>query len=171
NTTLEGEAFEVIFNDKDTKKVNLDESKGLIEGSAVNFYGPDITAAEVNQHYDAMESPDPEKPLSFGLNSKLVTEDGKLKDLVWKSGGMYGEDIEKIIEWLEKDEKVAENNAQAKALRLLIEYYKTGDLEKWDEHNVAWVQATDGDIDYNNGFIEVYEDPKGYKGSYESVVQ
>lgn len=171
NTTLEGEAFEVIFNDKDTKKVNLDESKGLIEGSAVNFYGPDITAAEVNKHYDAMESPDPEKPLSFGLNSKLVKEDGKLKDLVWKSGGMYGEAIDKIIEWLEKAEKVAENDAQAKALGLLIEYYKTGDLEKWDEHNVAWVQATEGDIDYNNGFIEVYEDPKGYKGSYESVVQ
>src|SRR5699024_6191483 len=147
NTTLEGEAFEVIFNDKDTKKVNLDESKGLIEGSAVNFYGPDITAAEVNQHYDAMESPDPEKPLSFGLNSKLVKEDGKLKDLVWKSGGMYGEAIDKIIEWLEKAEKVAENDQQAKALGLLIEFYKTGDLQTWEDYRVDWTKEKAGDID------------------------
>lgn len=171
HTELTEEAFEVIFNEKDAKKVNLDESKGLIEGSAVNFYGPGITADEVNRHYSSMKSPDPKKPLSFGLNSKLVKEDGKLKDIYWKSGGMYGEAIDKMIGWLEKAQQVTENEAQAKALGLLIEYYQTGDLAKWDEHNVAWVQATDGDIDYNNGFIEVYEDPKGYKGSYESVVQ
>src|SRR5699024_7509740 len=171
NTTLEGEAFEVLFNDIDTKKVNLDESKGLIEGSAVNFYGPDITADEVDKHYEAMESPDADKPLSFGLNSKLVKEDGELKDLVWKSGGLYGEAIDRIIYWLEKAADVAENDQQEKALRLLIEYYETGDLEKWDEHSVAWVKATEGDIDYINGFIEVYEDPKGYKATFESVVQ
>lgn len=171
DTELSGEAFEVIFNDKDAKKVNLDEAKGLIEGSAVNFYGSDITADEVDEHYEAMESPDPDKPLSFGLNSKLVKEDGELKDLVWKSGGMYGDAIDKIIYWLEKAADVAENEQQEKAIRLLIEYYETGDLEKWDEHSVAWVKATEGDIDYINGFIEVYEDPKGYKATFESVVQ
>ncbi len=171
DTELKVEAFDVIFNDKDDKKVNLDASKGLISGSAVNFYRGAITAAEVDQHYGAMQSPDPDKPLSFGLNSTLVKENGKLHDEVWKSGGLYGPAIDKIIEWLEKAQDVAENKKQAKALGLLIEFYQTGDLEKWNEYSVAWTKATEGDIDYINGFIEVYEDPKGYKATYESVVQ
>lgn len=171
NTELTGEAFDVIFNDDDAKKVNLDTAKGLIEGSAVNFYGPGITADEVDAHYGAMESPDPDRPLSFGLNSKLVKEDGKLKDLTYKSGGLYGEAIDKMIDWLEKAKEVAENDQQAKALSLLIEYYKTGDLQSWDDYSVAWTKATDGDIDFINGFIEVYEDPKGYKATFESAVE
>ncbi|MDQ7918601.1 dihydrofolate reductase [Mesonia sp. MT50] len=170
-TKLAPEALEVIFNDKDIKKVNLKEEKGLLKGSATNFYGPDVTAAEVDAFYAKKKSPDPKKPLSYGLNSKLVKEGGKLVEKVWKSGGMYGEAIDKITYWLEKAEGVAENQAQADALALLVKYYKTGDLQTWDDYNVAWVEATEGNIDYINSFIEVYNDPKGYRGSYETIVQ
>ncbi|MGB7842916.1 MAG: dihydrofolate reductase, partial [Salinimicrobium sp.] len=134
NTNLSGEAYEVIFNDKDMKKVNLDESKGLVEGSAVNFYGDDVTAQEVAQFYAKKQSPNPEKPLAFGLNSKLVKENGKLVEKTWKSGGMYGSAIDKIIFWLEKAKGVAENEKQAEALGLLVDYYKTGDLQTWDDY-------------------------------------
>ena len=171
NTELTGEAYEVIFNSEDSKKVNLDESKGLVEGSAVNFYGENITAAEVAAFYAAKVSPDPKRPLAFGLNSKLVKEDGELVEKVWKSGGMYGEAIDEVIVWLEKAKGVAENEKQAEALGLLIDYYKTGDLQTWDDYNIAWVNATEGNIDYINSFIEVYNDPLGYKGSYENIVQ
>jgi len=171
NTELSGEAYEVIFNNESSKKVNLDESKGLVEGSAVNFYGDDITAAEVAAFYGSKVSPDPKKPLAFGLNSKLLKENGEIVEKIWKSGGMYGEAIDEIIKWLEKARGVAENAKQAEALGLLIEYYKTGDLQTWDEYNIAWVNATEGNIDYINSFIEVYNDPLGYKGSYENIVQ
>ncbi|HET8753095.1 MAG TPA: dihydrofolate reductase [Salinimicrobium sp.] len=171
NTELSGEPYEVIFNDEDSKKVNLDQSLGLLEGSAVNFYGDNITAEEVAAFYAKKQSPNPNQPLAFGLNSKLVKEDGKLVEKVWKSGGMYGEAIDEIVFWLEKAKGVAENQQQAKALGLLIEYYNTGDLETWDDYNIAWVNATEGDIDYINGFIEVYNDPLGYRGAYETIVQ
>lgn len=167
---LEGEALDVIFNDKDDKKVNLNPEKGLIKGSATNFYGQGITAAEVDAYYAAIPT-DKDQPIEKGLNSKLVKENGKLVEKVWKSGGMYGAAIDRIIYWLEKAKEVAENEAQAKGLDLLIKYYKTGDLKTWDAYNIVWAQATEGDIDYINGFIEVYNDPKGYKGSYETVVQ
>ena len=168
---LNSEAFEVIFNDIDSKKVNRDASKGLVLGSAVNFYGDDVTENDVDNFYSSLKSPDPKKPLSLGLNSKLIREDGKLIEKVYRVGGMYSSSIEKIIYWLEKAKEVAENQKQEKGLELLIKYYKTGDLKTWDDYNVAWVEATDGDVDYINGFIEVYNDPKGYRGSYESVVQ
>ncbi len=168
---LNSEAFEVIFNDIDSKKVNRDASKGLVLGSAVNFYGEDVTENDVDNFYSSLKSPDPKKPLSLGLNSKLIREDGKLIEKVYRVGGMYSSSIEKIIYWLEKAKEVAENQKQEKGLELLIKYYKTGDLKTWDDYNVAWVEATDGDVDYINGFIEVYNDPKGYRGSYESVVQ
>ena len=171
HTKLNDEAFDAIFNDKDTKKVNLDASKGLVLGSAINFYGPDITEADVDAFYGAKKSPNPDKPLSFGLNSKLVKEDGELVEKVWKSGGLYGDAIDKIIFWLEKAKGVAENDKQAKAFELLISYYKTGDLKTWDDYNIAWTETTEGDIDYINSFIEVYNDPKGYKGSYETIIQ
>lgn len=170
-TELSGEAYEVIFNDQDSKKVNLDQTKGLVEGSAVNFYGEGVTADEVSAYYGEMESPDPSRPLAFGLNSKVVEQNGELQEKVWKSGGMYGPAIDQIIYWLEKAKGVAENEQQAKGLELLIAYYKSGDLKTWDDYNIAWVNATEGDIDYINGFIEVYNDPMGYKGSYESIVQ
>lgn len=171
NTTLEGEAFEVIFNDQDLKK--LDQSKGIdnVANSAVNFYGPGITNQDVENFYAKMKSPDPLKPYAFGLNSKLVKENGEVKEIVYKSGGLYGAAIDKIIVWLEKAQGVAENQAQGDALGLLIEYYKTGDLKTWDDYNVAWTTATEGNIDYINGFIEVYQDPLGYKGSFETIVQ
>ncbi|MBB1148982.1 dihydrofolate reductase [Myroides sp. NP-2] len=170
-TTLDASIVDILFNDVDNKKVNLDLTKGLVEGSAVNFYGEGISEAEVEAFYNSMKSPDPLRPLSTGLNSKVVKENGILVEKVWKSGGMYGSAIDKIIFWLEKAVTVAENQKQADALQLLIQYYKTGDLKTWDDYNVAWVEATEGNIDYNNGFIEVYNDPLGHKGSYESVVQ
>ncbi len=171
NTELTGEAYEVIFNDKDAKKVNLNEADGLIEGSAVNMYGEGVTAAEVDAFYANKKSPNPEKPLAYGINTKLVKEDGKLVEKVYKSGGLYGDAIDEIVKWLEKAKGVAENEKQANALGLLIDYYNTGDLQTWDEYNVAWVEATEGNIDYINSFIEVYNDPKGYTGSYESIIQ
>lgn len=171
NTELTGEPYEVIFNDKDAKKVNLDVAKGLLKGSAINFYGPDVTAAEAEAFYKKKSSPNKDKPLSYGLNSTLVKENGKLVEKVWKSGGLYGDAIDQIIVWLEKAKGVAENEAQRNALGLLIKYYQTGDLQTWDDYNVAWVEATEGNIDYINSFIEVYNDPLGYRGSYESMVQ
>ena len=171
STPLSTAVADVLFNDKDSKKVNLDLSKGLLEGSAVNFYGEGVTADEAHAFYANMKSPDPQRKLSTGLNAKLVKENGKLKEKVWKSGGMYGAAIDRITYWLEKAKTVTENQKQANALALLIQYYKTGDLKTWDDYNVAWVGATEGNIDYINGFIEVYSDPLGHKGSYESIVQ
>ena len=170
NTTLEGEAFDVIFNDKDSKKVNLSKDADIVLESAINFYGPDVTTKDVESFYGAMKV-DQNEPIEIGLNTKLVKENGKLVEKVYKSGGLYGEAIDKIVYWLEKAKGVAESEAQAKALGLLIEYYKTGSLDTWDDYAVAWVNSTEGNIDWINGFIEVYNDPKGYKGSYETIVQ
>ncbi len=171
-TTLDSKIVEILFNDTDAKKVNLDESKGLLAGSAINFYDKGIEVKEVEDFYAKMKSPDAAKPYSFGLNSKLIKNaKGQLEEKVWKSGGMYGAAIDKIIFWLDKAKGVAENKKQADALALLIDYYKTGSLKTWDDYNIAWLQATDGNIDYINGFVEVYNDPLGYRGSYEGVVQ
>ncbi|RZJ36669.1 MAG: dihydrofolate reductase [Flavobacterium sp.] len=171
-TDLAPEIASVLFNSADAKKVNLDESKGLIAGSAVNFYDKGISEKEVDAFYAKMKSPNPDQPLSFGLNSKLVRNaSGGLEEKVWKVGGMYGPAIEKIVYWLEKAKGVAENQKQADALVLLIQYYRTGDLKTWDDYNIAWLQATEGNIDYISGFVEVYNDPLGARGSYEGVVQ
>ena len=110
----------------DSKKVNRDASKGLVLGSAVNFYGVDVTENDVDNFYSSLKSPDPKKPLSLGLNSKLVREDGKLIEKVYRIGGMYSSSIEKIIYWLEKAKEVAENKKQEKGLELLIKYYNLG---------------------------------------------
>ena len=171
NIKLEKEVFNVIFNKEDSKKVNRDATKGIVKGSAVNFYDPDITEKEVDTFYENLLVPNPKKPISLGLNSKLVKVNGEVEEKVWKKGGMYSASIEKIIQNLELAKKYAENEKQADAFDLLIKYYETGDLEIWDDYNVAWVETTEGDVDYINGFIEVYNDPKGYRGSYESVVQ
>ena len=171
-TNLAPDIVMILFNDVDAKKVNLDESKGLLEGSAVNFYENGISAKEVEDYYKSKTPADPTKPVSYGLNSKLVRDaSGKITEKVYKVNGMYGPAIEKVIFWLEKAKSVAENKKQGDALGLLIDYYKTGDLKTWDDYNIAWVEATEGNIDYINGFIEVYNDPLGYRGSYESVVQ
>ena len=171
-TSLSSTIAAILFNDADAKKVNLDESKGLLEGSATNFYDKGITAKEVEEFYAKKKSPDLKRPYSFGLNSKLVRNaNGQLEEKVWKSGRMYGAAIDKIIYWLEKAQTVAENKKQGDALGLLVSYYKTGSLKTWDDYNIAWSQATEGNIDYINSFIEVYNDPLGYRGSYESIVQ
>jgi dipeptidyl-peptidase-3 len=171
--TLSDEAFEAMFiADKDAKKVNLDPEAGLVIGSAVNFYDPDITEAEVDAYYASIKVENDPEPIEYGLNSKLVRgEDGKLKEKVYSANGMYGAAIKEMIKWLEKAVTVAENEPQGNALKLLIEYLQTGDLRKWSEYNIAWTKATEGDIDYIMGFVEVYQDPKGYTGSYETIVQ
>ena len=171
NTELSAEALDVIFNDKDVKKVNKKAGVDNVLASAVNFYGADITSKDVEEFYAKADKGLEGQPIEAGLNSKLVREEGKLVEKVWKSGGMYGQAIDKIIYWLEKAKEVAENEKQAKTLELLIEYYKTGDLHTWDEYAIAWVESTEGNIDWINGFIEVYNDPKGYRGSYETIVQ
>lgn len=170
-TTLSEEAFAVIFNEADNKKVDRAQGEDNIANSAINFYGPEVTDADLESFYSDIIKNQGDKPLEIGLNSKLVKEEGKLKEIVWKKDGMYGAAIEKIIYWLEKAKTVAENQKQADALGLLIKYYETGDLNVWDEYAIAWVNATEGNIDWINGFIEVYNDPKGYRGSYESIVQ
>ena len=172
-TTISDEAKTSMFDEaNDMKKVVKAGDGDLVLASAVNFYGPDITQAEVEAFYAAkIDKTDPE-PISYGLNSRVVRgENGELVEEVYKIDGRFGAAIEKIVANLEGAKAHAENEAQANALGLLIEYYKTGDLEKWDEYNIAWASATDGDIDYINGFIEVYNDPLGYKGSYETIVQ
>tara|TARA_B110000967_G_scaffold198979_1_gene232780 strand:+ start:175 stop:2229 length:2055 start_codon:yes stop_codon:yes gene_type:complete len=171
NTVLKGDAFDVIFNDIDAKKVNQAKDVDNVAASAVNFYGPGVTNADVEAFYSKIKSPDPKKPLSHGLNSQLVKINGELQERVYKSGGLYGEAIDEIVKWLVLAEGVAENKAQGDALALLIQYYNTGDLQTWDDYNVAWTGATEGNIDYINSFIEVYNDPLGYRGSYETIVQ
>ena len=171
NAILTGEALDVIFNDKDSKKVNQGKGVDNVLLSAVNFYGPDVTNADVESFYAQKKSPNLEKPLSYGLNSQLIKENGVLKERVYKSGGLYGSAIDEIVKWLTLAQGVAENDAQGDALGLLIKYYNTGDLQTWDDYNEAWTAATDGNIDYINSFIEVYNDPLGYRGSYETIVQ
>jgi dipeptidyl-peptidase-3 len=151
------------------KGVDLDPSKDVIQASANNNY-EGVTQKEVEEFYKSKINPNDPTPISYGLNSKLVKENGQLVEKVWKVGGMYSQAIEKIVFWLEKAVTVAENDKQKKWLQLLIEYYKTGDLKKFDEYNIAWVQDTESRLDAVNGFIEVYGDALGYKGAFESVV-
>ena len=170
--SLNDEALKAMFDPTfDAKKVNLDPSKGLVLGSAVNFYDPDINEAEVDAYFASIKDSETNEPVSYGINSKLIRGKDGIEEKVYKLKGMYGEAIAEIIGWLEKAVSVAENQAQADALKLLVEYYKTGDLKTWDAYNIAWVNATEGDIDYINSFIEVYNDPKGYTGSFESIVE
>ncbi len=173
NTDLSDEVVNIIFDPSvDAKKVSLDSKSDLVLSSAVNFYDADITQAEAEAYYASIIDTTDKQPVSYGLNTKLVRDsDGNVTEAVWKIDGMYGAAITKIVSWLEKAVEVTENQAQADALNLLIDYYKTGDLKTWDAYNIAWCQATEGDIDYINSFIEVYNDPLGYKGSYETVVQ
>ncbi|MBC8173699.1 MAG: dihydrofolate reductase [Chitinophagales bacterium] len=173
NTPLAPEIITAMFDvNVDAKKVNLDPSQDLLLSSAVNFYAPDVSQKDAEEYYKKMIDTNEIQPVEHGLNSTLVKlSDGTIKEEIWHAGGKYGEAIKQVIYWLEKAVTVAENQAQADALKLLIVYYQTGDLQKWSEYNVAWSQATEGDIDYIQGFVEVYNDPLGYRGSYESIVQ
>jgi dipeptidyl-peptidase-3 len=151
------------------KRVNQDPGVDLITTSANNFY-EGVTQAEVEAFYAKQKVKDDPTPIWYGLNSKVVKENGKLVEKTWKAGGMYGAAIDKIVYWLEKAITVAENDKQKTALELLAKYYKSGDLRDWDAYNIAWVADTESMIDVVNGFIEVYGDPLGMKASYESVV-
>ena len=142
----------------------------VILASAVNFYGPGITKDEVNAYYAKMEKNGGDKPLAYGINSRLVKEDGKLVEQVYKIGGRYANSISIIISHLEKAMELAENDLQKDYIGKLIEYYKTGSLEMWDEYNVAWVQDNNSIVDFVNGFIEDYNDPLGRKATWEGIV-
>jgi dipeptidyl-peptidase-3 len=173
NATLNKEVVDIMFDTiTDMKRVNKDASVDIIAASANNFYADGITEAEVDAYYKSVIPADEKNPVSWGLNSQMVRNaDGTLKEDVYKIGGKYSAAIEKIVGNLQSALPYTESDAQRKGLELLIEYYKTGSLKVWDDHNIAWVQATGDVVDYINGFIEVYGDAKGYRGTYESVVQ
>ena len=151
------------------KKVELDPKKDLVLASAVNFY-EGVNQEEVTKYYESKIDKSSKTPVMIGLNSKVVKENGTVVEKTWKVGGMYTSAIEKIVYWLEKASSVAENPAQKDAIDKLITFYKTGDLKDFDAYNIAWVKDTASAIDVVNGFIEVYQDPLGRKGSFESVV-
>lgn len=153
------------------KRKVKDPRVDMIVASANNFYGPGVTQKMVEDFYGAKSDPSNPHPVELGLNSTLILKDGNLFEDVWKIDGKYGKAIERIVFWLEKAVTVAENDDQKAALEKLIEYYKTGDLETWDEYNILWAKSTEGDIDWINGFIEVYGDALGKRASFESIVQ
>lgn len=160
----------IIFDrELDAKRIVLDSSKDIVKASASNFY-KNISQVEVEAFNASYKQPNPEKPLSVGLNSQLVKENGKIKERVYKADGLYGAAIQQIVFWLEKAKSVAENHQQEKTIELLISYYKTGDLKTWDDLNVVWVEDSLSSIDFVNGFIENYGDPMGMKATWESVV-
>ena len=160
----------IIYDPKiSPKKVSLDASKDLITNSAVNFY-EGVTQKEASEFYDKQIDKKSETPVMIGLNSKLIKENGVIVEKIWKVGGMYTQAIEKIVYWLEKAIVVSENPAQKLALEKLVTFYKTGSLKDFDDYSIAWVKDTESAIDVVNGFIEVYDDPLGKKGTFESVV-
>jgi len=153
----------------DPKKVSLDSTRDLVMSSAVNFYDG-VTQAEVEKYYEKITDKRDETPVSYGLNSKVVKKNGELVEEVASIDGMYGPAIKQIVFWLEKAAGVAENEQQKKAIETLVKYYRTGDLNDFDEYNVAWVGDLQSRVDFVNGFIEVYNDPLGRKASWESLV-
>jgi len=178
--TIEGETAEemleklkpVMFDPTiEAKKVVKDKGVDKIQASANNYYGDGVTEAEAINHYKSQMVDGDETPVEYGLNSRLVKQDGELVDLTYKVGGLYSGALEKIVYWLGKAKGVAENDKQAKHLEMLIEYFTTGSLEQWDATNMAWVNSTEGDIDFILGFIEVYGDAIGYKGAFEGVIE
>ena len=167
------EVRSVIFDPAvESKKVEQDGSLGLVESSAVNFYGPGVTTEEAEAYFASIKVEGDRSPVEYGLNSRLVkTESGEIVEEVYKLDGLYSDAIVEIIKWLNEAQNYTENEKQSIALAHLIDYYETGDLEKWSLYNINWVKDTEGDVDYINGFIEVYNDPLGYTGSYETVVE
>ncbi|NDW17339.1 dihydrofolate reductase [Dysgonomonas sp. 216] len=152
------------------KKVNQESGVDLIVTSANNYYGEGVTQADVEAFYGKMKDPNDHTPISYGLNSRLVKENGIVSEKTWKVGGLYSPAIERIVNWLEKAKAVAENDAQVKVIEELISFYKTGDLKTYDQYAIAWVQDSLSRIDFVNGFTETYGDPLGMKASWESVV-
>ncbi len=161
---------DVIFDPNlDAKIVNQANGIDNVAQSANNFYGEGVTQAMVDKYYNQFKTPSGQEP-EWGLNTQVVLENGKLKEKTWKVGGMYTQSIEKIVYWLQKAVTVAENPQQKDAFEKLVKYYQTGDVHDWDAYNIAWVKDTESRIDVVNGFIEVYLDAIGKKGSFESVV-
>jgi len=151
------------------KKVASEKGTDIVANSSSNFY-EGVTLDEVNTFYEKQFNKNDPTPISYGLNSKVIKENGKLKELKYTVDGMYASAIKEIIGWLEKAIPYAENETQAKEFELLIEYYKTGDLRIWDQYNILWAGNTDVQIDYVNGFIEVYDDPMAMKATWEATV-
>jgi len=160
----------VLFDkDFDNKKVCLDQGVDIVKSSAVNFY-EGVTQQEAEAYYDSIRTPNDLTPISYGLNSKLIKKDGVVSERVYKIGGLYTEAITNIVKYLRLASSVAESDLQRAAFDKLIEYYESGDLKKFDEYSILWLQDVDSVVDAVNGFIEVYDDPIGHKGSWESVV-
>lgn len=152
------------------KRVNQKAGDDLVQTSACNYYDG-VTQQEAERFYDDMRDENDPMPISYGLNSTLrKTADGTLKEDVWHEGGLYGEAIKHITYWLEKAAEVAENELQAKIIGMLVDYYRTGDLSKFDAYSIEWLKEHEGRIDFINGFIEVYSDPLGMKASWEGIV-
>lgn len=152
------------------KKVNKADGCDLVATSACNFYH-DVSQKEVEDYYSALKATVKKNPPSFGLNSRLVKQNGELIEQVWKIDGMYGKAIETIVSYLRQAAEYAENEQQQKIISLLISYYQTGDLRIFDEYSIEWLKEQDGRIDFINGFIEVYNDPLGLKASWEGIVE
>lgn len=162
--------FPVIFDPTVMpKRVNQSDGEDLVLTSAANYY-EGVTQQEAEAFYAAQKKADDQEPVMYGMNSRLVKENGHVYEQVWKVGGMYSSAIEKIISWLQKAEDVAENDAQREVIRLLIEFYRTGDLKLFDAYSIAWLKDTNSLVDFVNGFIESYGDPLGMKASWESIV-
>ena len=162
--------FELIFNPAvAAKRVNQAEGQDLIATSANNLY-KGVTQAEVEAYYDAIKDPKDATPISYGLNTRVVKEDGKVVEQTYMVGGLYSEAIEKIVENLEKAAEYAENDAQRRIIETLVEYYRNGDLRTFDEYSILWAEDTDSKVDFINGFIEDYGDPLGMTGAWESIV-
>ena len=161
----------VIFDpDVLPKRVNKTDGEDLVLTSACNFY-QNVTQNEVEAFYAQMKVDGNAQPPSWGLNSRLVKVDGELRELVWKEKGLYGVAISNIIYWLQKAAEVAENEKQREVIEILVDYYKTGNLHTFDQYSIKWVECHEGDVDFINGFIEVYDDPLGIKATWEGLVE
>ena len=164
------ELFPVIFDPAVMpKRVNQAAGEDLVLTSACNYYDG-VTQKEAEDFYNAMKNPKDETPVSYGLNSRLVKENGKIQEKIWKVGGLYGQAIDKIVYWLKKAEGVAENPEQKAVIAELIKFYETGDLKTFDEYAILWVKDLNSLVDFVNGFTESYGDPLGMKASWESLV-
>lgn len=161
----------VIFNPEVMpKRVNQTDGEDLVQTSACNFY-ENVSQAEVERFYARMKEEGNEQAPSYGLNSKLTKRNGELVELKWTENGLYGAAIKEIVSWLLRAQKYAENEEQKHLIDLLVKYYRTGDLKDFDRYSIAWVQQHEGMIDFINGFIEVYGDPLGLKGTWEGIVE
>ena len=152
------------------KRVNQTDGEDLVLTSACNFY-EDVTQEEVERFYAKMKNTDNPNPPSYGLNSKLTKRNNEVVELTWKEDGLYGETIREIVSWLLKAQKYAENEGQKHVIDLLVKFYRTGNLEDFDRYSIAWVEQHEGMVDFINGFIEVYGDPLGMKGTWEGIVE